>query len=95
MIFAIFAITVYVCLDILNLIEVPEKYSVEKWLEDKSKDIEIDVDIENVVENTTKKVWVDNENENTASNVTAPVVGNYSSQAEENEVAQNEYQTAF
>lgn len=40
LIFTIFIFTVYACLDILNIVDVPEKYSVEKWISDKIEDID-------------------------------------------------------
>ena len=82
LIFVIFAFTVYTCLDILDLIEVPEKYSVSKWLSENSKKIENTEDVGRVVENVYQNVRVEIENkfQETESNVISPTVGNYISQ---------------
>lgn len=64
-IFIIFAFTIYACLDILNLIEVPEEYSVSKWLSEHSKEVVIEgfeSSDDGVVENIYKKVRVEIEN---------------------------------
>ena len=59
----IFAFTVYACLDVLNLIEVPEEYSVAKWLETYSqKDATEDETKESLVQNIAKRVRIEVEN---------------------------------
>lgn len=83
LIFAVFAFTVYACLDILNLIEVPEEYSVSKWLEEHSEKTVSGENGESIVENIYREIRVEIENSarEGASNVASPVVGNYNSQA--------------
>ena len=60
LIFGIFALTLYACLDILNLIEVPEEYSVANWLAKYSKETVIEVyeanDESSTIQNITKQI---------------------------------------
>ncbi len=80
-IFIIFVLTVYVCLDVLNLIEVPEEYSVLHWISERSKEMTLE-EGEGVLENTYRKVRIEVENaidssENSHFDMTQ--IGNYQS----------------
>ena len=80
-IFIIFVLTVYICLDVLNLIEVPEEYSVLHWISESSKEMTLE-EGEGVLENTYRKVRIEVENaidssENSHFDMTQ--IGNYQS----------------
>ncbi len=60
----IFAVTVYACLDILDLIEVPEKYSVAKWLLDQKGNVIEEIVDQDVTQNIFHKVRVEIEEPN-------------------------------
>lgn len=80
-IFIIFVLTVYICLDVLNLIEVPEEYSVLHWISERSKEMTLE-EGEGVLENTYRKVRIEVENaidssENSHFDMTQ--IGNYQS----------------
>ena len=85
LIFIIFAGTVYACLDILDLIEVPEKYSISKWLEEHSTEIMIEgqeTTDESMIQNISKKVRVEFENVTNSSqnsNFDTSQISNYDS----------------
>lgn len=59
----ILGFTIYACLDILDLIEVPEAYSVSKWLMEHSEKVAEEENVEEgIFENITRKVRVEFEN---------------------------------
>ena len=61
LIFIIFVFTIYACLDILNLIEVPKEYSVSEWLSqhtNETKVEEIEDFSENLIESLDKHVRI-------------------------------------
>lgn len=81
LIFLVFAITVYACLDILDLIEVPEEFSIAEWLSKHSqKVIEIEA-TDGIIENTYKNVKIEIENklDDTSSTIVSPTVDSYAS----------------
>ena len=85
LIFLVFSITLYACLDILNLIDAPEGYSVSDWLSRFSKDVVIEQynaeDDTTILQNITKKVRVEVDkatNTYEDSSSTAPVINEYS-----------------
>lgn len=93
LIFLVFAITVYACLDILDLIEVPAKFSIAEWLSKHSqKVVEIEA-TDGIIENTYKNVKIEIENklDDTSSAVISPVIDNYSSSQIMN--SSNDYKT--
>ncbi len=67
LIFIIFVMTVYACLDILNLINVPEKYRISSWLSNISIDNTQKLE-DTSMEDLTKKVRIEIEN---ATNTTS------------------------
>lgn len=65
LIFVIFSFTMYACLDILNIIEVPEKYSVEKWMSkipNTSNVQDVNIEYDGIVQNIYEKVKIEIEN---------------------------------
>lgn len=78
LIFGIFAFTIYACLDVLDLIDVPEEYSVAKWISNHSKKIVI----EQIDEpDTDKKIKIQIENKQEPSNTkfVAPQMNDFAS----------------
>lgn len=90
LIFIIFAVTLYACLEILNLIEVPEKYSIKKWLSEFLENIVVE-EYEASDGSTAKKVKIQIEDNNyeTDINIAEPDVNEYKA-TEKVEVAQTE-----
>ncbi len=92
----IFAITVYACLDILELIEVPEEYSVSTWLSKHSGDAtQVAKTEKDELQNDSQKTRIEFENETEeASNTQFDVsqLNTYTSatQASTNHYMQNE-----
>ncbi len=83
-ILTIFAFTLYACLDILELIEVPEEYSVSKWLSEHTNEVAIEnveASDDGIVQNIVKKVRVEIENtaEPSVNNVAMPEINSYQS----------------
>ncbi len=73
LIFIIFVFTIYACLDILNLIEVPKEYSVSEWLSqhtNETKVEEIEDFSENLIESLDKHVRIEIENTSKPSKTT-------------------------
>ena len=71
LIFLIFSFTLYSCLEILDLIEVPEKYSVSKWISEnfhKENINEYKNTVTDKIENVYKNVKVEIENKTSNSN---------------------------
>lgn len=58
LILLIFLITVYFCLDIFGIIEVPEKYSIARLLGTKVSEISVAVNLEEVITNETIDEWI-------------------------------------
>ncbi len=84
LIFCIFLFTVYACLDILELIEVPEEYSVANWFSkytDYGKMQEYDENSDETVQNMNKKVRVEMEETGQKSNIDIeiPTINHYQS----------------
>lgn len=78
LIFIIFAITLYACLDILDLIEVPKEYSISEWLSRHKKDVVIEIDNEGIAENIYKKVKIQvDPKEELNSGIASPEVNGY------------------
>ena len=84
-VFAVFVITVTACLEILDLIELPEKYSVTNWIKNN-----IMHDVENAENdvNTNRKVKIEIENpfEESSSMTVKPVVNPYSGTTNKSEI---------
>lgn len=84
LIFVIFSVTLYACLEILGLIDVPEEYTVSNLLSRFRKQIEIYEEDDDTQYNTTRinKIRIDVENkvENVISNIQMPIVEGYHSQ---------------
>lgn len=80
LIFAVFVFTVTACLEILDLIEIPEKYSIIHWFENYETKNSEDTEKDGIVENIYKKVRIEVEEDLTSSSqITAqPVVNPYS-----------------
>lgn len=87
---AIFLLTVYACLDILELIEVPEEYSISKWLEEHTSGIVIEANDSSAVQNIDRKVRIEIENstEESNSNLVSPTVNRYQSSHSNADVTQ-------
>ncbi len=82
LIMIIFVFTIYACLDILELIEVPERYSIAKWLSENTKDVAIEkyeTEDEGILQDLYKKVKVQIENttEVSSTNTKPPEVNGY------------------
>ena len=77
----VFVFTVATCLEMLDLIDIPEKYSIIHWLEKYQVKNSEENNEEGVVENIYKKVKIEIENNtNTSSEIIAkPVINSYSS----------------
>lgn len=62
LIFFIFILTVCICLEILDVIEIPEKYSAEKWISDHISTINTDKLENTLYNNESKNVIIEIEN---------------------------------
>lgn len=83
LIFLIFSFTVYACLDMLDLIDVPEEYSVSAWLDKYLKDEKLQTVEANDDSSSIKKAYKEIESkvgESTdKTDITAPTVNDYKS----------------
>ena len=58
LIILVFLITVYFCLDIFGIIDIPEKYSIARWIGAKTSEVTVAVDLEQVITNETIDEWI-------------------------------------
>ena len=83
LIFLVFSVTLYACLEILGLIDVPEEYSVTKWISehfDSQSQNEVEENekgsvFENIYKNV--RIQIEGETNTSTSNVNVPVIEGY------------------